>query len=310
MDAAFEQLMDREPGTLEPVGSEAAVMRAVRDEVVRRATEARRRRGPDPIQRGRPPMPEMPLPDAVAAQLAAYVSGLEETDEPLPVPADLAAALIAALPSSAPHTAFPSRTAAAKERSLAALGRATFMRGELASNNLATVEPLVRAALERAGTPAPQVIPPVLLEAGMHGAMAGFREVAAQEVAFKPNPGGTAQSVEAQGPSPAPPPSALPHPGAAARPPAPPARPARPAPLSPDTPLSVAFGAFRKAKRVDRAWKQDAERDAETTIRLFTEFFGDLPLRGITRELVREFRGNLLVLLCHFLFRLGAEFCR
>jgi hypothetical protein len=67
-----------------------------------------------------------------------------------------------------------------------------------------------------------------------------------------------------------------------------------PAPLSPDTPISTAVEAYRKAKRVDRAWKASAERDAETTIRLFTEFFGDLPLRKFTRELAREFRRNLL----------------
>jgi hypothetical protein len=67
-----------------------------------------------------------------------------------------------------------------------------------------------------------------------------------------------------------------------------------PCPAFPNTAITVAFEAFRKAKRVDGAWKASAKRDAETTIRLFTEFFGDLSLRGVTREVVREFRGHLL----------------
>jgi hypothetical protein len=75
MDAAFEQLVDRETGPAAAPVSEAAVMRAVQDEVVRRAAGARRRRGPDPVQPTRGPTAEAPLPDAVAGPLAAFLAG-------------------------------------------------------------------------------------------------------------------------------------------------------------------------------------------------------------------------------------------
>jgi hypothetical protein len=98
MDTAFEQLVDRETGLAAAPVSEAAVMRLVRDEVVRRAAGARRRRGPDPVQPARGPAAEVPLLDEVAALLAAFLDGIGDTHEQVPVPADLAAAMLAVLP--------------------------------------------------------------------------------------------------------------------------------------------------------------------------------------------------------------------
>jgi hypothetical protein len=98
MDAAFEQLVDRETGPAAAPVSEAAVMRAVQDEVVRRAAGARRRCGPDPVQPTRGAMAEAPLPDAAAGPLAAFLAGIGDTDGQVPVPADLAAAMLAAPP--------------------------------------------------------------------------------------------------------------------------------------------------------------------------------------------------------------------
>jgi integrase len=291
MDAAFEQLVDRETGLTPVPASEAAVMRAVRDEVVRRAASARRRRGADPVQPARGPMPEVPLPDEVAAPLAAFLAGLGDTDEQVFVPADLATAMLAALPPLPAPTGLPSRTAAAKERALAAMGRAAFLRGELTSNNLDTVEPLLSAALDSIGLPTADMRDPALLEAAMAGAIEGFRSEAVQAHVFRPPQADVRPSVH---PQPHPPPASAPAPVAAPVPVAKQTTPSRPAPLSPDTALTVAFEAFRKAKRVDGAWQASAERDAETTIRLFTEFFGDLPLREVTREVVREFRTHLL----------------
>ncbi|MBP0446072.1 hypothetical protein J8J14_14945 [Roseomonas sp. SSH11] len=80
MDAAFEQLLHQGPGPQSSPGTEAAVMRAVRDEVVRRCTEARRRRGPDPVLPGRAPLAEAAPPSEVAAPLAAFLSGIPDTD--------------------------------------------------------------------------------------------------------------------------------------------------------------------------------------------------------------------------------------
>jgi integrase len=290
MDAAFEQLVDRETGPTTASVSEAAVMRAVRDEVVRRAAGARRRRSPDPVQPTRGPMAEAPLPDAVAAPLAAFLAGIGDTDEQVAVPPDLASAMLAALPRLPVLTGLPSRTAAARERALAALGRAAFLQGELTSNNLDTVEPLLSAALDSMGRPA-DMRDPALLEAAMLGAIEGFRCEAGQAHVFRPPQADVRLSVY---PQPDPPPASAPAPVAAPVPVAEQTTPSRPAPLSPDTALTVAFEAFRKAKRVDGAWQASAERDAETTIRLFTEFFGDLPLRDVTREVVREFRSHLL----------------
>ncbi|SHJ40636.1 hypothetical protein SAMN02745194_02490 [Roseomonas rosea] len=42
------------------------------------------------------------------------------------------------------------------------------------------------------------------------------------------------------------------------------------------------------------AWTARAERDVDATIRLSTEFFGDIPLREIAREMVRKFRSHQL----------------
>ncbi|MFH5927591.1 hypothetical protein, partial [Roseomonas sp. SXEYE001] len=116
MDAAFEQLTDRETGpTTSPV-SEAAVMQAVRDEILRRSAAARRQRGPDPVQPVRAPMPQADLPDAVAGPLAAFLAEIGDTDERVLIPAELAAAMLAALPPlpdrRGPRTRSASRKAA------------------------------------------------------------------------------------------------------------------------------------------------------------------------------------------------------
>jgi hypothetical protein len=132
---------------------------------------------------------------------------------------------------------------------------------------------------------------PALLEAAMLGAIEGFRCEAGQAHVSSPPPADLRPPVY---PQPNPPSVLAPAPAPSPSPLAEPTVPTRPAPLSPDTAITFAFEAFRKAKRVDGAWRASAERDAETTIRLFTEFFGDLSLREVTREVVREFRGHLL----------------
>jgi hypothetical protein len=126
----------------------------------------------------------------------------------------------------------------------------------------------------------------------MLGAIDGLRSGAGQVHVSRPEPADLRPPAY---PQPAPSPIPAPEPaGSLTRP----AEQTSPEPTrtppSPDTPRNDGFEAFRKAKRVDGAWKASAKRDAETTIRLFTEFFGDLSLRGVTREVVREFRGHLL----------------
>jgi hypothetical protein len=168
---------------------------------------------------------------------------------------------------------------------------AAFLWGEVTSNNLETVEPLLRAATDSTGLQPADMRDPALLQAAMLGAIEGLRSEAGQVHVSRPAPAdlrALAYPQPALGPIPAPEPAASP-----SRP-AEQTSPARPAPLSPDTAITFAFEAFRKAKRVDGAWKASAERDAETTIRLLTEFFGDLSLREVTREVAREFRGHLL----------------
>ncbi|WP_338662451.1 tyrosine-type recombinase/integrase [Pararoseomonas sp. SCSIO 73927] len=290
MDAAFEQLTNRETGSTTPPVSEAAVMRAVRDEVLRRSAAARRQRGPDPVQPARGPMPQADLPDAAAGPLAAFLAEVGDTDERVLVPAELATAMLAALPPLPAPTALPSRTAAARERAFATLGRAAFLRGELASNNLDTVEPLLRTALDNAGFASGNASDPLLLEIAMRAAMEGYRAEASGMMASRAAPAAVVQTASGPttsspqvAPTPAVPRVETPLRSVAAA----------ATLLSPDTAISVAFTAFRKAKKVDRAWQASAERDAETTIRMFTEFFGDLPLREVTRELLRQFRSNL-----------------
>jgi hypothetical protein len=198
--------------------------------------------------------------------------------------------MISALPAPQTSSPLPSRTAAARDRALLARGKTAYLRGELTSSNTAAVEPLLRDALERLGLDAAAVSDPSLAEAALAGAIHGYRAVADQVLSITPvpalppspaNPIAVAVSSERQSP-PAPPTASSPTPSAAGS-----------AALSPDTPLSMAFAEYRKAKKIDESRSARAERDVETTIRLFTELVGNVPLRGLTREQVSDFRSAL-----------------
>lgn len=63
--------------------------------------------------------------------------------------------------------------------------------------------------------------------------------------------------------------------------------------LTPDLRVSEAFTHYQAAKKVERAWTSDTERDAETAVRLFCELVGDKRLREISRIDALKFRTEL-----------------
>ncbi len=171
-------------------------------------------------------------------------------------------------------TTLPSRTAAARERALVTLGCAASLRGELASNNLDTIEPLLRAALDSAGLASSDALDPALLEAAMRAAMEGYRAETSGMLGYRPGyatGGQTAPGSPASSRQPAPAP-AVPAVETSLRPAV-----ATATSLSPTRQFLVICEAFRKTKKVNRVWQDRAERDAETKIRMSEEFFGDLP---------------------------------
>lgn len=299
-----------------PPGTYEAIMLAARDAVLLRLAREHAARGPDPVLPAAPPIrDEAEVPPKTQARLAAFLAKLDDEDAAdgtttgAQVPKALADELLGLLPKRSPlakgqqqEPTLPSRNTAARARAHRSKAIAEILRADRAANDFSAARELAATVLARFGLTlsgqaahqAGSAVMEGMMKAYLHDVDVNLGHAAPTRV--DPPIGWTPPGAAAPLPTPA-------HTGAA--PPPPPGEPAggtapTPAPpptwdgsLSPDMPVSEAFKLFAASKNVGSLWKADTKRDAQLSIRIFVELFGDLPLRRITKKTALEFRSSL-----------------
>ncbi|MGG5807731.1 hypothetical protein [Falsiroseomonas sp. CW058] len=318
LDAVFEELMSEADDRDLPPGTYEAIMLAARDAILLRLAGEHAARGPDLVLPAAPPIrDEAEVPPKTQAKLAAFLAKLEAReadaeDEEMSgakVPKALADELLSLLPKPSPppkghrqEPTLPSRTTAARARAHRSRAFAEILRADRAANDFTAARELASTVLGRLGLSlsgraahqAGSAVMEGMMKAYLHDVDVNLGH--ASPTGVQPPIGWTADAT----PMPAPAKGqveALPDqpvalqvtsPVAVSGPP-----PAWDGSISPDMPLSEAFKLFATSKSIGDAWKDDTSDDAQLSLRIFVELFGDLPLRQITKKTALDFQAAL-----------------